>query len=129
MEINAASKASTNGTKIRNKYKSSFQEALNINPNSYISLLNLGTFFVEEGEIGQAEKYYKRAEMINKQTTGKKDWKIYINLAYLAFKEKEYPLSMGYFEILFKSFENKVDLKALNVYMICLYQNKEWKKL
>ena len=128
-EINEASKTNTNGTKIRNKYKSSFQEALNINPNSYISLLNLGTFFVEEGEIGQAEKYYKRAEMINKQTTGKKDWKIYINLAYLAFKEKEYPLSMGYFEILFKSFENKVDLKALNVYMICLYQNKEWKKL
>ena len=128
-EINGASKASTNGTKIRNKYKSSFQEALNINPNSYISLLNLGTFFVEEGEIGQAEKYYKKAEMINKQTTGKKDWKIYINLAYLAFKEKEYPLSMGYFEILFKSFENKVDLKALNVYMLCLYQNKEWKKL
>ena len=128
-EIKESSKASTNGTKLRNKYKYSFQEALNINPNSYISLLNLGTFCVEEGEVDQAEKYYKRAEMINKQTTGKKDWKIYMNLAYLAFKEKEYPLSMGYFEILFKSFENKVNLKALNVYMICLYQNKEWKKL
>ena len=116
-------------SKIRTKYKEAFLEALNINPNSYISLLNLGTVCVEEGEIDQAGKYYKKAELINKQSNSKKDWKIYINLAFLAFKEKEYPLSMGYFEILFKSFENKVDIKALNIYMICLYQNKEWKKL
>ena len=119
----------TNGSKTRIKYKESFQEALNLNPNCYLSLLNLGTFYIEEGEIDQAEKYYKKAELINKQITGKKDWKIYLNLAYLAFKEKEYPLSMGYFEILFKSYENQISLKALNVYMICLYLNKEWKNL
>ena len=118
-----------NMNKIRIKYKEAFKEALNINANSYISLLNMGTYHVEEGEIDQAGKYYKRAEIINKQFNTKKDWKIYINLAYLAFKEKEYPLSMGYFEILFKSFENRVDLKVLKVYMLCLYYNKEWKKL
>ena len=119
----------TTGSKTRIKYKDSFQEALNLNPNCYLSLLNLGTFYIEEEEIDQAEKYFKKAELINKQITGKKDWKIYLNLAFLAFKEKEYPLSLGYFEILFKSYENKVDLKALNVYMVCLYLNKEWKKL
>ena len=79
--------------------------------------------------MDQAGKHYKKAEIINKQTTGKKDWKIYVNLAFLAFKEKEYPLSIGYFEIVFKSFENIVNLKILNIYMICLYKNREWKKL
>ena len=116
-------------TQLRIKYRDAFKEVLNINPNSYISLFNLGTYYAEEGEIDQAGKYYKKAEIINKQTTGKKDWKVYINLAYIAFLEKEYPLSMGYFEIVFKSFENKVNLKVLNIYMMCLYQNKEWKKL
>ena len=122
-------KLSTIGNRIRTRYRDAFKEALNVNPNSYISLLNLGTYYAEEGDIDQAGKYYKKAEIINKQTTGKKDWKIYINLAFLAFKEKEYPLSIGYFEIVFKSFENRVNLKILNIYMICLYKNREWKKL
>jgi len=122
-------KLTTIRTQLRTKYRDAFKEVLNINPNSYISLLNLGTYYAEDGDIDQAGKYYKKAEIINKQTTGKKDWKVYINLAFIAFLEKEYPLSMGYFEIVFKSFENKVNLKVLNIYMICLYQNKEWKKL
>ena len=122
-------KLTTIGARIRIRYRDAFKEALNVNPNSYISLLNLGTYYAEEGDISQAGKYYKKAEIINKQTQGKKDWKIYINLAFLAFKEKEYPLSIGYFEIVFKSFETKVNLKILNIYMICLYKNREWKKL
>ena len=126
---NKLKKMTTIRTQLRIKYRDAFKEVLNINPNSYISLLNLGTYYAEDGEIDQAGKYYKKAEIINKQTTGKKDWKVYINLAFIAFLEKEYPLSMGYFEIVFKSFENKVNLKVLNVYMICLYQNKEWQKL
>ena len=128
-ESNKIKKLTTIRTQLRIKYRDAFKEVLNINPNSYISLFNLGTYYAEEGEIDQAGKYYKKAEIINKQTTGKKDWKVYINLAYIAFLEKEYPLSMGYFEIVFKSFENKVNLKVLNIYMMCLYQNKEWKKL
>ena len=130
--IKKLEKIKENGKKIRIKYKEALKEALDINPNSYISLLNLGTYYAEEGEIDQAEKYYKKAELINKQTTGEKDWKIYINLAFLAFQEKEYPLSMGYFEIVFKQFENKINKKILKIYiiyMICLYKNKEWKKL
>ena len=123
------SRRTTMGSKIRTRYRDAFKEALNVNPNSYIGLLNLGTYYAKEGDINQAGKYYKKAEIINKQTTGKKDWKIYINLAFLAFKEKEYPLSIGYFEIVFKSFKNIVNLKILNIYMICLYKNREWKKL
>ena len=122
-------KLTTLGNKIKTRYRDAFKEALNVNPNSYIGLLNLGTYYAEEGDVDQAGKYYKKAEIINKQTTGKKDWKIYLNLAFLAFKEKEYPLSIGYFEIVFKSFENIVNLKILNIYMICLYKNREWKKL
>ena len=116
---------------IKKRSKEAFKEALNINPNSYISLFNLGTFYAEEGDFDQAEKFYRKAESINSQLNSKKekDWKIYLNLAYLAFQEKEYPLSMGHFETLFKSFEKKTSIKALYVFMICLYKNKEWKKL
>ena len=114
--------------KVRNKTKEAFQEAININPNSYISLLNLGTHYANEGQIEQAEKFYKKAESINKQTD-QNDWKIYINLAYVAFQEKEYQLSTGYFEVALKLYENKINLKALNIYMICLYKTKDWTKL
>ena len=121
-------KRSDNNNKIRNKIKEAFQEAININPNSYISLLNLGTFYANEGQIDQAEKLFKKAESINKQTD-QNDWKIYINLAYVAFHEKEYQLSTGYFEVALKLYENKISLKALNIYMICLYKTKDWNKL
>ena len=116
---------------IKKRSKEAFKEALNINPNSYISLLNLGTFYAEEGDFDQAGKFYRKAESINSQLNSKKekDWKIYLNLAYLAFQEKEYPLSMGHFETLLNSFEKKISIKALYVFMICLYKNKEWKKL
>ena len=121
-------KKNENYIRIKNKIKESFQDAININPNSYISLLNLGTFHANEGQIDQAEKYYKKAESINKQTD-QNDWKIYVNLAYIAFHEKEYQLSMGYFEVALKLYEENIHLKALNIYMICLYKNKEWNKL
>ena len=111
-----------------NKIKEAFQDAININPNSYISLLNLGTYYANEGQIEQAEKFYKKAESINKQTDHN-DWKIYINLAYIAFHGKDYQLSMGYFEVALKLYEENINLKALNIYMICLYKNKEWNKL
>jgi tetratricopeptide (TPR) repeat protein len=125
---NKLSKITNNNNIIKKKIKEAFQDAININPNSYISLLNLGTHFANEGQIDQAEKYYKRAENINKQTD-QNDWKIYINLAYVAFHEKEYQLSMGYFEMTLKFYEDKMNFKALNIYMICLYKNKEWTKL
>ena len=121
-------KMTENNNRIKAKIKEAFLDAININPNSYISLLNLGAYYANEGQIEQAEKYYKRAENINKQTD-QNDWKIYINLAYVAFQEKEYQLSMGYFEMTLKLYEDKIDLKALNIYMFCLYKNKEWTKL
>ena len=117
-----------NNNKLKNKMKEEFLEAININPNSYFSLLNLGTFYANEGMIEQAEKYYKRAESVNKQSD-QNDVKIYINLAYIAFLEKDYPLSMGYFEMALKLYEKSLNLDALNIYMICLYKNNEWVKL
>ena len=71
-----------NNQKIINKIKEAFQDAININPNSYISLVNLGTYYANEGQIEQAEKYYKRAESINKQSD-QNDYKIYDFQTYL----------------------------------------------
>jgi len=127
-ERNKLRKITNNNNKIKTKIKEAFQDAININPNSYISLLNLGTYFANEGQIDQAEKYYKRAESINKQSD-QNDYKIYVNLAYIAFYEKEYQLCMGYFEMAMKLYEDKITLKGLNVYMISLYKNREWNKL
>ena len=127
-EIKKSKRKTDNNYKILNKIKEAFQDAININPNSYISLLNLGTFYANEGQIEQAEKFYKKAESINKQMDHN-DWKIYINLAYVAFHGKDYQLSMGYFEVALKLYEENINLKALNIYMICLYKNKEWNKL
>jgi tetratricopeptide (TPR) repeat protein len=127
-EIKKSKRKTDNNYKILNKIKEAFQDAININPNSYISLLNLGTFYANEGQIEQAEKFYKKAESINKQMDHN-DWKIYINLAYVAFHEREYQLSTGYFEVALKLYENKISLKALNIYMICLYKIKDWNKL
>ena len=125
---NILKRRTDNNNKIKSKIKEAFQDAININPNSYISLLNLGTYYANDGAIEQAEKYYKRAENINKQSE-QNDWKLYINLAFISFHEKEYQLSMGYFEMALKLYEDKINIKALNVYMICLYKNKEWNKL
>ena len=127
-EIKKLKQIEDNNNKLKNKIKEEFNEAITINPNSYFSLLNLGTFYANEGMIEKAEIYYKRAESINKQSD-QNDVKIYINLAYIAFHEKDYPLSMGYFEMALKLYENNVSLKALNIYMICLYKNNEWVKL
>ena len=114
--------------KIKNKIKEAYQDAININPNSYISLINLGTCYANDGQIDQAEKFYKKAESVNKQSD-QNDYKLYLNLAYVAFNEKEYQLSMGYFEMALKLYEKNINLKALNVYMICLCKTKEWNKL
>ena len=117
-----------NNNKIKNKYMEAFTDAININPNSYVSLINLGSYYANKGQIEKAEEFYKRAENINKQEY-QKDYKLYINLGYLAFYEKDYPLSMGYFEMAIKLYENHITLKILYIYMICLNKNKEWVKL
>ena len=114
--------------KMKKIIKDSFQEAFNINPNSYISLINLGTYYANEGHIDEAEKFYRKAESINKQSE-QKDWKIYINLAYIAFHDKKYQLSSGYFEVAMKLYEKSINLNSLNVYMICLCKCNEWNKL
>ena len=121
-------KMTDNNNKIKNKIKEAFVDAININPNSYISLINLGTYYANEGQLDQAEKYYKRAESVNKQSD-QNDYKLYINLANVAFCEKEYQLSMGYFEIALNLCGKTISLSTLNVYMICLSKNKEWNKL
>ena len=113
---------------IKNKIMAEFKEAININQNSYIALINLGSFYANRGHIEQAEEYFKKAENINKQDD-QKDYKLYINLGYMAFYEKDYPLSMGYFEMAIKLYENHINLKILYIYMICLCKNNEWKKL
>ena len=70
--------------KIKNKIMEQFKEAININQNSYIALINLGSFYANRGHIELAEECFKKAENINKQDD-QKDYKLYINLGYMAF--------------------------------------------
>jgi tetratricopeptide (TPR) repeat protein len=121
-------KMKNNLDKIKNKIMEQFKEAININQNSYIALINLGSFYANRGHIELAEECFKKAENINKQDD-QKDYKLYINLGYMAFYEKDYPLSMGYFEMAIKLYENHINIKILYIYMICLCKNNEWKKL
>ena len=48
-DIKKMRKMTNTHNKIKKKIKDSFQEAFNINPNSYISLINLGTYYANEG--------------------------------------------------------------------------------
>ena len=127
-ERNKLKRKTENNNKIKNKIKEAFREAININPNSYLSLMNLGSFYANDGLIEEAEEYYKRAENVN-NLNNQKDYKLYINLAYVCFNEKEYKKSLEYFEKALKFYEIKINLNHLNSYMSCLYKNKEWKKL
>ena len=60
-ERNKLKRKTENNNKIKTKIKEAFREAININPNSYLSLMNLGSFYANDGFIEEAEEYYKRA--------------------------------------------------------------------
>lgn len=117
-------KATFNEKELLQKIKELYSYALKIKPNSYNALLNIGSISASEGESLAAENYYKKALEINVN-----DWKIHLNLAFLYFQERAYDISLEYFERAIEIIGEKVDIKILYPYMICLYKEQSWKKL
>ena len=109
---------------IKNKIEEHYSKALDIDKDSYNALLNLGTKKASEGSSVAAENYYKKALELNEN-----DWKVNINLAYLYMSEKEYESSLEFFERAVELIGEKVDLKILVPYMVCLYNVQSWNKL
>ena len=77
-----------------------------------------------EGSSALAENYYKKALELNEN-----DWKVHLNLAFLYMREKAYDVSLEFFEKAIELLEEKVDMKILYPYMICLYMVQSWKSL
>ena len=109
---------------LKKKIKDHYTNALKIFPKSYNPLLNLGSIYAMEGSSALAENYYKKALELNEN-----DWKVHLNLAFLYMKEKAYDVSLEFFEKAIELLEEKVDLKILYPYMICLYMVHSWKSL
>ena len=106
------------------KIKEYYEKALKINNNSFKALLNLGSIFASEEDFSKAENYFKRALKINEN-----DWRINLNLAFLNTKKKKYSSALDFFEKSIELLNDKIDLRILEPYMICLYKEKEWQKL
>ena len=109
---------------LRNKIKDHYLNALKIYPESYNTLLNLGSIYAQEGAVASAENYYKKALEINEN-----DWRLQVNLGFLYMKEKEYDTALDFFEKAIELIGEKVPMKILEPYMICLYMVQSWKKL
>ena len=106
------------------KIKEYYENALKINNNSFKALLNIGSIFASEEDFLNAENYFQRAFKINKN-----DWRINLNLAFLNTAKKDYFSALTFFEKVIELLQNKVDLRILEPYMVCLYKEKNWKKL
>ena len=106
------------------KAKEYYNAALKINPDSYNVLMNIGSINASEGYFALAENFYKKALDLNET-----DWKINFNLACLYMKEKEYDIALEFFERTIDIIGEKVDLKILIPYMICLRIEESWSKL
>ena len=104
-----------------NKIKEYYEKALKINNNSFKTLLNLGSIFASEYDFPNAEKYFYKALKINKN-----DWRINLNLAFLNTQKKDYFTALNFFE---KVLNDKIDLRILQPYMLCLFKEKNWDKL
>ena len=104
--------------------KDYYEHALKINNNSFKVLLNLGSIFASEEDFVKAESFFKRALNLNKN-----DWRINLNLAFLNTKKKDYLSALDFFEKVIELLHNKIDLRILEPYMLCLYKEKSWKKL
>ena len=109
---------------LKKKIKDHYTNALKIFPKSYNPLLNIGSIYAMEGSSVLAENYYKKALELNEN-----DWKIHLNLAFLYMREKAYDVSLEFFEKTIELLEEKVDMKILYPYMICLYMVQSWKSL
>ena len=101
-----------------------YEKAIKINKNSFKALLNLGSIFASEGDYLKAENYFKSALKINEN-----DWRINLNLAFLNTKKKEYSIALNFFEKTIELLNDKIDLRILEPYMVCLFEEKNWKKL
>ena len=104
--------------------KKVYDDTLQINPNMYDALLNLGALNACDGLTSVAEKCFKKALQIHEN-----DWKIFINLAYLSLMEKEYKFAVEYFEKAIPLIGENVDKNILVNYMTSLYKIESWKKL
>ena len=101
-----------------------YESALKLNKNSFKTLLNLGSIYASENDFIKAEKYFQNALKIKED-----DWRINLNLAFLNTQKKDYSSALNFFEKTILLLNNKIDLRILEPYMICLYKEKDWKKL
>ena len=107
-----------------NKIKEYYEKALKINNNSFKTLLNLGSIFASEEDFPNAEKYFQKALKISKN-----DWRINLNLAFLNTQKKDYLSALDFFEKVIELLDDKIDLRILEPYMVCLFKEKCWNKL
>ena len=107
-----------------NKIIEFYEKAIKINKNSFKALLNLGSIFASQEDYLKAENYFKSALIINEN-----DWRINLNLAFLNTKKKEYSTALNFFEKTIELLHDKIDLRILEPYMLCLYEEKNWQKL
>jgi tetratricopeptide (TPR) repeat protein len=109
---------------IKDKIKEYYSRAIEIDPNAYNPLINIGTLYASDKDFNQAEKFFKKAILINET-----DWRINLNMAFIYIKDKSYGIALEFLEKVVKTLGDTKDLNILIPYIICLYKERSWEKL